>query len=82
MGARRRSPPETAMSLVPLGEHMLRGIVAPCAVVTLPAAAGRRQDIAGWDRSGESNGNHFGALAPPIGSGARPSWLDAPPNNL
>jgi adenylate cyclase len=29
---------ETATSLVPLGEHMLRGIAAPCAVFTLPDA--------------------------------------------
>jgi hypothetical protein len=29
---------ETAMPLVPLGEHALRGIPAPCAVFTLPDA--------------------------------------------
>jgi class 3 adenylate cyclase len=29
---------ETAMPLVPLGEHVLRGIAAPCAVYTLPDA--------------------------------------------
>jgi class 3 adenylate cyclase len=29
---------ETAMPLVPLGEHALRGIAAPCAVFTLPDA--------------------------------------------
>jgi adenylate cyclase len=29
---------ETATPLVPLGEHMLRGIAAPCAVFTLPDA--------------------------------------------
>jgi len=27
---------ETATPLVPLGEHVLRGIAAPCAVFTLP----------------------------------------------
>jgi class 3 adenylate cyclase len=27
---------ETATKLVPLGEHALRGIAAPCAVFTLP----------------------------------------------
>jgi adenylate cyclase len=27
---------ETAMPLAPLGEHVLRGIVTPCAVFTLP----------------------------------------------
>ena len=29
---------ETTTPLVPLGEHMLRGIAAPCAVFTLPDA--------------------------------------------
>jgi adenylate cyclase len=29
---------ETATPLVPLGEHMLRGIAAPCAIFTLPEA--------------------------------------------
>ena len=29
---------ETATPLVPLGEHMLRGIAAPCAVFTLADA--------------------------------------------
>src|SRR5271166_2148858 len=29
---------ETTMPLVPLGEHLLRGIAAPCAVFTLPDA--------------------------------------------
>ncbi|MFZ0840377.1 MAG: adenylate/guanylate cyclase domain-containing protein, partial [Xanthobacteraceae bacterium] len=29
---------ETKTALVPLGEHMLRGIAAPCAVFTLPDA--------------------------------------------
>jgi adenylate cyclase len=27
---------ETVMPLVPLGEHVLRGIAAPCAIFTLP----------------------------------------------
>jgi adenylate cyclase len=27
---------QTAAPLVPLGEHVLRGIAAPCAVFTLP----------------------------------------------
>jgi adenylate cyclase len=29
---------ETTTRLVPLGEHALRGIAAPCAVFTLPGA--------------------------------------------
>jgi hypothetical protein len=29
---------ETTSPLVPLGNHVLRGIVAPCAVFTLPEA--------------------------------------------
>ena len=29
---------ETTAPLVPLGEHVLRGIAAPCAVFTLPNA--------------------------------------------
>ena len=29
---------ETTTPLVPLGEHLLRGIAAPCAVFTLPEA--------------------------------------------
>ena len=29
---------ETRMPLVPLGEHVLRGIAAPCAVFSLPDA--------------------------------------------
>jgi hypothetical protein len=29
---------ETSAALVPLGEHRLRGIAAPCAVFILPAA--------------------------------------------
>ena len=29
---------ETTTPLVPLGEHVLRGIAAPCAVFTLPGA--------------------------------------------
>jgi hypothetical protein len=29
---------ETAAALVPLGDHVLRGIAAPCAVFTLPDA--------------------------------------------
>ena len=30
---------ETAMPLIPLGEHHLRGIAAPCAVFALPEAS-------------------------------------------
>ena len=34
---RARSPPSTT-PLVPMGEHLLRGIAAPCAIFTLPDA--------------------------------------------
>jgi class 3 adenylate cyclase len=44
---------ETTAPLVPLGEHLLRGIAAPCTVFTLPDAspALRQQYVAGRVRS-------------------------------
>ena len=46
---------EITTPLVPLGEHVLRGIAAPCAVFTLPRwmSGRRRRYIVGWDRLGE-----------------------------